>query len=548
MVTCNTTLADQTIEEDPVFSHVKFHHIGLVVSAVFALISVIISFFLIYKHATHYSKPWEQKHIIRIILMIPVYSTVSFLSYLFYKHSIYFEVLRDCYEAFAIAAFFTLLCHYIAPNLHDQKDYFRQLQPINWFWGVFGLQKCTGGKYRGCLRIPGSGLTWFNVIWIGVFQYCFIRVLFTIVSVVTQATGRYCESSLNPAFAKIWVEAFESAAVTVAMFCLIQFYLQLRSDLAEHRPFLKVLSIKLVIFFSFWQTLVISFLSSSSGPLQPTKKVSYADIQVGIPSMLLCIEMAIFAVMHLFAFPWREYDLSKEVYLDPINAPGSGYSGPKPVYQGGWMGSRALLDTFNPWDIIKAFARGARWMFVGYKHRREDSSYTNKLGGSLSDQGTSIPGPHVTSDSAPSGTELRKQSRGRADTYGVESSDRSGLLSHAQAHALSPSPSPSRRGDSFDDRSDGGDAEARSGDLSMAPHAQIPLPDASHFGGNDAPRLGLNRWDTDTGYHAAPTAPSNSATIGMAVGGPEDQWDHWAGARSDDQSSTRPPTYHTTEH
>lgn len=93
-----------------------------------------------------------------------------------------------------------------------------------------------------------------QVIWIGIFQYCFIRVLFTIVSVVTQATGRYCESSLNPAFAKIWVECFESAAVTIAMFCLIQFYLQLRTDLAEHRPFLKVLCIKLVIFFSFWQT------------------------------------------------------------------------------------------------------------------------------------------------------------------------------------------------------------------------------------------------------------------------------------------------------
>ena len=95
--------------------------------------------------------------------MIPIYSTVSFLSYLYYKHSIYFEVLRDCYEAFAIASFFTLLCNYIAPNLHEQKDYFRQVTPINWFWGVFGLQKCTGGKDKGILRIPRSGLTWFNV-------------------------------------------------------------------------------------------------------------------------------------------------------------------------------------------------------------------------------------------------------------------------------------------------------------------------------------------------------------------------------------------------
>ncbi|KAG9715417.1 DUF300-domain-containing protein, partial [Aureobasidium melanogenum] len=227
-----------------------------------------------------------------------------------YKHSIYFEVLRDCYEAFAIASFFTLLCNYIAPNLHEQKDYFRQVTPINWFWGVFGLQKCTGGKDKGILRIPRSGLTWFNVVWLSVFQYCFVRVLFTIVSVITQALNRYCEASLNPAFAHIWVMVFEGASVTIAMFMLIQFYLQLKADLAEHRPFLSVLCIKLVIFFSFWQSLIISFLSSSNGPLQPTKKISYPDIKVGIPSMLLCVEMAIFAVMHLFAFPWREYDLS----------------------------------------------------------------------------------------------------------------------------------------------------------------------------------------------------------------------------------------------
>lgn len=42
--------------------------------------------------------------------------------------------------------------------------------------------------------------------------------------------------------------------VTIAMYCLIQFYIQLREDLKDHSPFLKILSIKLVIFLSFWQT------------------------------------------------------------------------------------------------------------------------------------------------------------------------------------------------------------------------------------------------------------------------------------------------------
>src|SRR5690242_8306980 len=101
--------------------------------------------------------------IIRILVMIPIYAVVSFLSYLYYKKAIYFEVLRDCYEAFAIASFFTLMCHYIAPNLHDQKEYFRNVEPKNWVWPITWMQKCTGGEQKGWLRKPRSGLTWFNV-------------------------------------------------------------------------------------------------------------------------------------------------------------------------------------------------------------------------------------------------------------------------------------------------------------------------------------------------------------------------------------------------
>ena len=101
--------------------------------------------------------------IIRILFMIPVYATISFLSYLFYNHAIYWEVIRDCYEAFAIAAFFTLMCHYVQPTLHDQKNYFRTLTPKNWVWPVNWMQPCTGGSEKGIFRKPRSGLTWFNV-------------------------------------------------------------------------------------------------------------------------------------------------------------------------------------------------------------------------------------------------------------------------------------------------------------------------------------------------------------------------------------------------
>ena len=91
--------------------------------------------------------------------MIPIYSVVSFLSFLYYRQAIYFEALRDCYEAFAIASFFTLLCHYLEKNLHDQKEYFRRVTPRDWVWPLSWMKKCCPGIWK----TPRSGLTWFNV-------------------------------------------------------------------------------------------------------------------------------------------------------------------------------------------------------------------------------------------------------------------------------------------------------------------------------------------------------------------------------------------------
>ena len=164
MTKCPNDIHQKPVDNEvPLWKGYTYHHFGLFLSAAFGLVATCIGLFLIFAHATHYLKPYEQKHIIRILLLIPIYSTVSFLSYLHYTHAVYYDVLEGCYEAFAISSFFTLMCHYIAPNLHDQKDYFRTLEPKNWFWGVFGLQKCTGGESKGPFRKPRSGLTWFNV-------------------------------------------------------------------------------------------------------------------------------------------------------------------------------------------------------------------------------------------------------------------------------------------------------------------------------------------------------------------------------------------------
>lgn len=225
------------------------------------------------------------------------------------------------------------------------------------------------------------------------------------------------------------------------MFCLIQFYIQLKDDLAEHRPFLKILSIKLVIFFSFWQNLVIGFVASSSGPMQPTNKIAYPDIQVGIPSMALCIEMAAFAVLHIFSFPWKPY--LKATLADPMNAHGSGFSGANVQYVGGPFGIKAFAEAFNPWDIIKQTARGFRWLFVGRRYRHQDVSYQTKMGGDDMSLSSGVNGAkpyhgptfagngEAAVEDTASSTELRRQQ--------TQEEDRAGLLSHAQHDPYSSS-------------------------------------------------------------------------------------------------------------
>jgi hypothetical protein len=77
---------------------------------------------------------------------------------------------------------------------------------------------------------------------------------------------------------------------------------------------------------------------------------------------MLTVEMAAFSIMHIFAFPYKAYDIKNS-------------SDPGAHYSGGPMGIYALFDAFNPWDIIKATARGFRWLLCGISKRKEDISY-----------------------------------------------------------------------------------------------------------------------------------------------------------------------------
>ena len=68
------------------------HVIVWFVAGACSLVAIIMSFHLIYNHIQYYHKPEFQRHIVRIILMVPIYSICSFLSMIYYDDAVYFDV------------------------------------------------------------------------------------------------------------------------------------------------------------------------------------------------------------------------------------------------------------------------------------------------------------------------------------------------------------------------------------------------------------------------------------------------------------------------
>lgn len=109
----------------------------------------------------------------------------------------------------------------------------------------------------------------------------------------------------------------------------------------------------------------------SSGAISPTKKLAMPDLKYSLPELMISIEMALFSILHLWAFSWRPYAIANEGVGEVTDFYGNG----KVSYEGGRWGFKALVDAMNPFDLLKAIGRGARWLAVGHKHRLQDPSY-----------------------------------------------------------------------------------------------------------------------------------------------------------------------------
>lgn len=91
-------------------------------------------------------------------------------------------------------------------------------------------------------------------------QYCLFRPVTTFLAIVLEQFGLYHEAVFSTHSGWLYLTIMVNVSIAFAFAALATFYTTLKKKLAPFEPVGKFLCIKFVIFFAFWQSVIIAIL------------------------------------------------------------------------------------------------------------------------------------------------------------------------------------------------------------------------------------------------------------------------------------------------
>ncbi|KAG8166934.1 hypothetical protein KVR01_002623 [Diaporthe batatas] len=320
----------------------KLTYATTVVAGVASLSAALFSIVSIWLQTKNYRKPLLQRYVVRILLMVPIYSVSSWVSLVSFSAAQWLDPIRDVYEAFTIYTFFQLLINYLGGerNLiittHGRA-------PVAHLWPLDHVLS----------PVDISDPYTFLAIKRGILQYAWLKPVLGISAIIMKATGTYKEGYIDISSGYLWSGIIYNISVTLSLYSLGLFWVCMHDDLKPFRPMPKFLCIKLIIFASYWQGFALSILVWLGAIPDNVEGYTQDNLAAAIQDALICIEMPIFAVSHWYAFSWHDYADNR---LSAARLPV-------------WY---AVRDAFGPRDLIE----DTKETFSGdkYKYRQFDSN------------------------------------------------------------------------------------------------------------------------------------------------------------------------------
>ncbi|PSS18989.1 Transmembrane protein like [Actinidia chinensis var. chinensis] len=242
----------------------------------------------IYRHLLNYTEPTYQRYIVRIIFMVPVYALMSFLSLVLNKSSIYFDSIREIYEAWVIYNFLSLCLAWVGgPGAVVISLSGRVLKPNCCLMTCcFPPIPLDGRFIRRCKQ--------------GCLQFVILKPILVAVTLILYSKGKYHDGNFSPDQSYLYLTIIYTLSYSVALYALALFYVACRDLLQPFNPVPKFIIIKSVVFLTYWQGVLV-FLAAKSGFIKNAEEA--AQFQ----NFIICVEMLIAAMGHLYAFPYKEY-------------------------------------------------------------------------------------------------------------------------------------------------------------------------------------------------------------------------------------------------
>eukprot|EP01127_Copromyxa_protea_P003109 TRINITY_DN12979_c0_g1_i1.p1 TRINITY_DN12979_c0_g1~~TRINITY_DN12979_c0_g1_i1.p1 ORF type:complete len:364 (+),score=33.74 TRINITY_DN12979_c0_g1_i1:6-1097(+) len=274
----------------------KWEDVVFVTCGSFSAAATLASIVLIYNHLRHWSHPEHQTYIVRLLLMVPIYAIDSWLSIRFKAISLYLDIFRDCYEAYVLYQFFALLVSYITTGV-----YATELTEV-----LKAKSKMSHPCPCCCLPRFKPGPLFLLITKQCILQYVVVRPLMAVVATGLSIGGVYNEGDFSPTSGFLWVTLTINVSVAISMYFLVLFYLATRKQLKPYRPVAKLMSIKAILFFSFWQQVVLGVLVFFD-VIPAIQDWEQKEVANGLNNFIVCIEMFLLAIVHHFVFPYKEY-------------------------------------------------------------------------------------------------------------------------------------------------------------------------------------------------------------------------------------------------
>ncbi|KAK7385049.1 hypothetical protein VNO78_30756 [Psophocarpus tetragonolobus] len=287
-------------------------------ASIFVLVALVLSMYLVFEHLAAYNQPEEQKFLIGLILMVPVYALESFLSVLNSDAAFNSEIIRECYEAFALYCFE----RYLIACLGGEDKTIQFMESMSLTESSSSIPLLKEAYSYGVVEHPfplnlflkdwNLGPEFYQSVKIGIVQYMILKMICAVLAIILQSFGVYGEGKFEWKYGYPYLALVLNFSQTWALYCLVQFYAVIKDKLKPIKPLAKFLTFKSIVFLTWWQSVAVAFLfymGAFRGSLAQ-------ELKTRIQDYIICIEMGVAAVVHLYVFPAEPYKKGERCVRD----------------------------------------------------------------------------------------------------------------------------------------------------------------------------------------------------------------------------------------